>query len=85
MPTAAGSSPWRSASLSGKSRCSKVVCLDELGYMELDRRGTELLFQVLTEREEKSAIAIASNEPFSKSHRFAATDARACLNLTGAA
>ena len=33
--------------------------------MELDRRGAELLFQVLTEREEKNAIAIASNESFS--------------------
>jgi len=42
-----------------------LLCLDELGYMGLDRRGAELLFQVLTEREEKSAIAIASNEPFS--------------------
>jgi len=31
--------------------------------MELDRRDAELLFQFLTEREEKSAIAIASNEP----------------------
>ena len=42
-----------------------LLCLDELGYMELDRRGAELLFQVLTEREERCAIAIASNEPFS--------------------
>jgi DNA replication protein DnaC len=42
-----------------------LVCLDEFGYMELDRRGAELLFQVLTEREERSAVAIASNEPFS--------------------
>jgi len=42
-----------------------LLCLDELGYLELDRRGAELLFQVLTEREERSAIAIASNEPFS--------------------
>jgi DNA replication protein DnaC len=33
--------------------------------MELDCRGAELLFQVLTEREERSAVAIASNEPFS--------------------
>ena len=38
--------------------------IDELGYMELDRRGAELLFQVLTEREENS-IAIASNQSFS--------------------
>jgi DNA replication protein DnaC len=42
-----------------------LLCLDELGYMELDRRGAELLFQVLTEREERSAIGIASNEAFS--------------------
>jgi DNA replication protein DnaC len=42
-----------------------LLALDELGYMELDRRGAELLFQVLTEREERSAVAIASNEPFS--------------------
>jgi DNA replication protein DnaC len=33
--------------------------------MELDRRGAELLFQVLTEREEKNSLAIASNEAFS--------------------
>ncbi|GAB7052371.1 AAA family ATPase (fragment) [Frankia canadensis] len=33
--------------------------------MELDRRGAELLFQVLTEREEKASVAIASNEAFS--------------------
>jgi len=42
-----------------------LLCLDELGYMELDRRGAELLLQVLTEREEKSSVAIASNESFS--------------------
>jgi DNA replication protein DnaC len=36
---------------------SKLV--DELGYLELDRRGAELLLQVLTEREEKSAAAIS--------------------------
>ena len=41
-----------------------LLCIDELGYMELDRRGAELLFQVLTEREEKASLAIASNESF---------------------
>ncbi len=41
-----------------------LLCIDELGYMELDRRGAELLFQVLTEREEKASVAIASNESF---------------------
>ncbi len=32
--------------------------------MELDWHGAELLFQVLTEREEKNSVAIASNESF---------------------
>ena len=41
------------------------LCVDELGYMGLDRRGAEMLFQVLTEREEKNSVAIASNESFS--------------------
>lgn len=41
-----------------------LICIDELGYMGLDRRGAELLFQVLTEREEKNSVAIASNEAF---------------------
>ena len=43
----------------------ELLCLDELGYLGLDKRGAELLFQVLTEREEKTAIAIASNDSFS--------------------
>src|SRR5258708_22760648 len=49
------------------ARCGGVdlLCIAELGYMELDRRGAELLFQVLTEREEKNSVAIASNESFS--------------------
>jgi DNA replication protein DnaC len=42
-----------------------LLCIDELGYMELDRRGAEMLFQVLTEREETASVAIASNESFS--------------------
>ncbi|MFJ6455337.1 IS21-like element helper ATPase IstB [Paenarthrobacter sp. NPDC091669] len=42
-----------------------LLCIDELGYMELDKRGADLLFQVLTEREEKASVAIASNESFS--------------------
>ncbi|MEU6032041.1 IS21-like element helper ATPase IstB [Streptomyces tauricus] len=41
-----------------------LLCIDEPGYMELDRRGAELLFQVLTKREEKNSVAIASNESF---------------------
>lgn len=43
-----------------------LLCLDELGYVQLDGRGSELLFQILTEREEKASVAIASNLPFSE-------------------
>jgi DNA replication protein DnaC len=43
-----------------------LLCVDELGYVQLDSRGAELLFQVLTEREEKSSIGLASNLPFSE-------------------
>ena len=42
-----------------------LLCIDELGYMELDKRGAELLFEVLTERDEKASVAIATNESFS--------------------
>ena len=43
-----------------------LLCVDELGYVQLDARGAELLFQILTEREEKASIGLASNLPFSE-------------------
>ena len=60
-----------------------LLCIDELGYMELDKRGAELLFQVLTEREEKTSVAIASNDSFSKAHMFVGTYARCRRNVMG--
>ena len=50
----------------GKYGRLDLLCLDELGYLHLDRRGAELLFQVLTERDERASIAVASNAPFSE-------------------
>ena len=47
------------------STSSNRLLRQELGYMQLDRRGAEMLFQVLTEREETASVAIASNESFS--------------------
>jgi DNA replication protein DnaC len=43
-----------------------LVCLDEVGYVSLDPRGAELLFQIITAREERASIACASNAPFSE-------------------
>ncbi|GAA5107691.1 IS21-like element helper ATPase IstB [Haloechinothrix salitolerans] len=49
-------------------RYSKIdlLCLDEFCYLELDKTGAKLLFQILTEREERRSIAVASNVPFSE-------------------
>jgi DNA replication protein DnaC len=57
-----------------------LLCIDEVGYMQLDRRGAELLFQVLTEREEKASVAIASNESFSAWTKTF-TDPRLCAAI----
>ncbi|GAB4079152.1 ATP-binding protein [Modestobacter muralis] len=43
-----------------------LLCLDEIGYVHLDPRGAELLFRIITEREEKASIACAFNAPFSE-------------------
>ncbi|MDQ1042049.1 hypothetical protein QFZ76_000285 [Streptomyces sp. V4I2] len=52
-------------------------------HLDLDKAGAKLLFQVFTEREERRAIAIASNAPFSKAHMFRRTCARQRRNFTG--
>jgi DNA replication protein DnaC len=57
-------------------RCD-LLCLDEFGYLELDKAGAKLLFQIFTDREERRAMAVASNAPFSEwKHTF--TDPRLC-------
>ncbi|MFF3920441.1 IS21-like element helper ATPase IstB [Streptomyces sp. NPDC001852] len=57
-----------------------LLCIDELGHLELDRRGAEMLFQVLTEREEKNSVAIASNESFGGWTKTF-TDSRLCAAI----
>lgn len=43
-----------------------LLLIDELGYVQIDTRGAELLFQIITEREERASIAIGTNLPFSE-------------------
>jgi DNA replication protein DnaC len=57
-----------------------LLCLDEFGYLDLDKTGAKLLFQVFTEREERRAIAIASNAPFSE-WKQTFTDPRLCAAI----
>ena len=57
-----------------------LLLIDELGYLHLDPRGAELLFQVITEREERASIAVANNAPFSEwANTF--TDPRLCAAI----
>jgi DNA replication protein DnaC len=60
-------------------RCD-LLCLDDFGYLELDAAGTRLLFQVLTDREERRATAIASNAPFAEWQRTL-TDPKLCAAI----
>jgi len=43
-----------------------LLCVDELGYVHLDPRGAELLFQIITAREKRASIACASKAPLSE-------------------
>jgi DNA replication protein DnaC len=63
------------AEAAGQRQLSRVVgrygrldllLLDELGYVQIDPRGAELLFQIITEREERASIGIGTNLPFSE-------------------
>jgi DNA replication protein DnaC len=47
------------------ARC-EVLALDEVGYVPLAEVGAELLFQVVAERAEKSAVLVTTNLPFSE-------------------
>jgi DNA replication protein DnaC len=52
----------------GPGRTSQAAAhgSDELGYVQIDPRGAELLFPIITEREECASIAIATNLPFNE-------------------
>ncbi len=41
-----------------------LLLLDELGYVQIDAHGAELLFQIITEREERASVG--TNLPFSE-------------------
>jgi DNA replication protein DnaC len=41
-----------------------LLILDELGYLPVDQRGADLLFQVLSQRYERGSIILTSNKAF---------------------
>jgi DNA replication protein DnaC len=49
-----------SNAISHLSYCS----LDEIGYLPIDQRGADLLFQVISQRYERGSIILTSNKAF---------------------
>lgn len=41
-----------------------LLVLDEVGYLPIDQRGADLLFQVISQRYERGSIVITSNKAF---------------------
>ena len=41
-----------------------VLILDELGYLPIDKRGADLLFQIISLRYERGSLIITSNRAF---------------------
>ncbi|NUN50449.1 MAG: ATP-binding protein [Candidatus Brocadiae bacterium] len=42
----------------------KLLVLDELGYMPIDRKGADIIFQVASSRYEQGSILLTTNRPF---------------------
>ncbi|HEY0790757.1 MAG TPA: IS21-like element helper ATPase IstB [Chthoniobacterales bacterium] len=53
----------------------QLLLIDELGYLPLDKRGAELLFQVITKRYEHGSIVLTTNIAFKDWPRIFAGDA----------
>ena len=50
-----------------KSYCiPKVLIIDEIGYLPIDRHGANLFFQLISRRYEKGSLIITSNQRFGK-------------------
>jgi len=43
-----------------------ILVIDELGYLPLDKKGADLLFQVISKRYEKGSIILTTNKQFKK-------------------
>ncbi|WP_414153389.1 ATP-binding protein [Peptoniphilus sp.] len=44
----------------------KLLIIDEIGYLSIDKQGANLLFQLINKRYEENSIIIITNQPFSK-------------------
>lgn len=44
----------------------KLLIIDEIGYLPVDRQGSNLFFQLIAKRYEKNSTIITTNQPFGK-------------------
>ena len=44
----------------------RLLVIDELGYLPIDKTGADLLFQVISQRYEHGSIVLTTNQPFKK-------------------
>lgn len=42
----------------------QILCIDELGYLPIDKAGADLLFQVISQRYEHGSIVLTTNQPY---------------------
>ncbi|MEI8296073.1 MAG: IS21-like element helper ATPase IstB [Alphaproteobacteria bacterium] len=69
----------RLLALQRKLKNNKLLIIDELGYVPFSKTGSELLFEVLSQRYENGSIIITSNLPFEEWPQVFG-----CSRLTGA-
>jgi DNA replication protein DnaC len=42
----------------------RILCIDEVGYLPIDKTGADLLFQVVSQRYERGSIVLTTNQPY---------------------
>jgi DNA replication protein DnaC len=42
----------------------QILCIDEVGYLPIDKIGADLLFQVISQRYERGSIILTTNQPY---------------------
>lgn len=42
----------------------RILCIDEVGYLPIDKTGADLLFQVISQRYERGSIILTTNQPY---------------------
>ena len=42
----------------------RILCIDEVGYLPIDKTGADWLFQVISQRYERGSIVLTTNQPY---------------------